>query len=172
MSRNTAITVAGLNRLHAPTTVSGTTYLNVVEQSLRRLSDDPDPLSVDGRRVGHGLPRRLIRLTELSSILMHPATSYTSRDEVWCLLVSRARTHGQAWAFGAMGVALPALRAAAHRLSTSNVVDVQAELLTGFAAALASIDVMAPRVCARLCNAAFVTARAALRREEPPMRGW
>lgn len=159
------------HRRHAPTVVVGSSHLDVLDNTVRLLCAGPEPLAVDGRRLGHGLPRRLIRLTELSAILMHPATSYTARDEVWRLLVNRARAHGGAWLLGAVGVALPGLRAAAKRLGRSNGVDVQAELVEGFLAALATIDTSADRVCPRLCNAAYVAARAALRGHEAAASG-
>lgn len=66
-----------------------------------------------------------------------------------------------------MGVALPGLRQAAARLlrSTGND-DTDAELLAGFLTALATIDAGEGRVAARLCNAAYIAARAAVRRAE------
>src|SRR5207248_2849452 len=100
----------------------------------------PSPLSVDGRRLGHGLPRRRIPLPELASILMHPSTSYPASDEAWRLLVTQARAGQAGWVVGAVGVALPGLRHAAHRLSRTFAGDAQAEVLTGFLAALPTID--------------------------------
>jgi hypothetical protein len=60
---------------------------------------------VDGGQLGHGLPRRLIALPELAAILMHPSCGYAARDEVWRLLVARARTGDASWTVGAVGVA-------------------------------------------------------------------
>jgi hypothetical protein len=51
-----------------------------------------------------GLPRRLIPLPELATILMHPLCGFEAWDQVWGLLVARARTGD---AVGAVGVALP-----------------------------------------------------------------
>jgi len=57
---------------------------------------------------------------------------HLTRDEVWRLLVNRART-GDAkcvvGVVGAVGVALPGLRHAAHRLSRTYGGDVQAVLV-------------------------------------------
>jgi len=173
-TRTPSTTVTASHRpttVTAPTVVSGTTHLDVAETAFRLLCTDPGGLAVDGRRLGHGLPRRRILLTELSSILMHPATDFTARDEAWRLLVARSRTAGPAWVVGAVGVALPGLRAAAHRLGGSRTVDVQAELLIGFLAGLRTVETAEARLCPRLCNTAFVAARAALRGHEPAASG-
>ena len=71
-----------------------------------------------------------------------------------------------------MGVALPGLRAAAYRLTrVGGATDVEAELVAGFLAALPGLNVDQPRVCSRLCNAAYVAARAAARAEGPASSG-
>ena len=145
--------------------------LDVADTSFFMLTTGPGGLSVDGRRLGHGLPRRRIGLDELPAILMHPATSFETRDETWRHLVTRARTEGPAWVVGAVGVALPGLRAAAHRLRRVHRGDAEAEVLFGFLTALRVIDLGQPRVCPRLCNAAYTAARAALRASEPAASG-
>lgn len=97
---------------------------------------------------------------ELAALLMHPATGFQARDAAWRLLVHRARTGGGRWTVGAVGVAMPGLRRAAGRLSRStSSADVQLDLLEGFIRALSTVNVEQPRICARLCNAAYVTAR-------------
>jgi hypothetical protein len=152
----------------APSVVPQGLPLEVAESTFRLLTSGPSPLALDGRLVGHGLPRRLIPLHELSAVLMHPATSFAARDAAWRLLVTRARTEGSAWVVGAVGVALPGLRSAAGRLSRAHgAADVQADLLTGFLAALATLDVEEGRICPRLCNAAYVAARAGARAADP-----
>lgn len=156
----------------SPSLVSGSAPLDVAEAALRLLTTGPSPLSVDGRSLEYGLPRRPIPLGELASVLMHPSTSFAARDAAWRLLVGRARTDGPAWVVGAVGVALPGLRMAASRLARiSGGGDAQAELLAGFVHALGTVDVDAPRVCPRLCNAAYIAARAALRAAEPATAG-
>ena len=54
---------------------SDASYLDGFEYRFRLRGQGPQPLSVDGRRLGHGLPRRRIPLTELAAILMHPSCS-------------------------------------------------------------------------------------------------
>jgi hypothetical protein len=133
---------------------SGGTLLDEIEYRFRLLAEGPDPLAVDGRQLGHGLPRRLIALPELSAILMHPSCGFAARDGVWRLLVGRARTGDAKWTVGAVGVALPGLRRAAYRLSCSYTGDVQATLVTEFVAALGSVNLERPRVVSRLLDAA------------------
>ncbi|MBN1174303.1 MAG: hypothetical protein JXA67_19190 [Micromonosporaceae bacterium] len=147
--------------------VRGQTPLTVAAVAFRLLTTGPQPLSVDGRALGHGLPRRPIPLHELGSILMHPSCDFAASDVTWRLLIDHARTLGPAWVVGAVGVALPGLRAAAGRLGKVFTGDVQAELLAGFVAALTSIDTAEPKVAQRLCSTALVTARARLRAVEP-----
>jgi len=74
--------------------VRGTSALDVAEATFRLLATGPGALSVDGRRLGHGLPRRPIPLGELASVLMHPSTGFAARDAAWRLLVERARVDG------------------------------------------------------------------------------
>jgi predicted DNA-binding protein (UPF0251 family) len=150
---------------------SGGTLLDEIEYRFRLLAEGPDPLAVDGRQLGHGLPRRLIALPELSAILMHPSCGFTARDAVWRLLVSRSRTGDANWTVGAVGVALPGLRRAAHRLSCNSTGDVQATLVTEFVAALATVNLERPGVVSRLLDAASSAARAALRSAEPAASG-
>jgi predicted DNA-binding protein (UPF0251 family) len=147
--------------------VHGDSLLDAIEYRFRLAGAGPLPLSVDGREVGHGLPRRSIALPELSSILMHPSCGFEARDEVWRLLVARARTGDPKWTVGAVGVALPGLRRAAHRLSQTYSGDVQAALVTEFVAALATMPVNRPGVVSRLLDAASSAARAALRASQP-----
>src|SRR5215208_2328587 len=143
-----------------PAPVRNTGPLDDLETCLRLLCTGPKPLAVDGRRLGHGLPHRMIPLHELASVLMHPSAGYQAREAAWRLLVTRARTGGDRWVVGAAGVALPGLRVAAARLArATSRADVQADLLEGFVRELATVDITRPGICARLCNAAHTHAR-------------
>ncbi|MBB2943233.1 hypothetical protein FB565_002946 [Actinoplanes lutulentus] len=149
----------------APRLVLGEQPFDVAATALRLLTAGPGPLSVDGAVLGGGLPRRRIVLSELASVLMHPSCGHTTSDEVWRLLIERSRTDGPAWVVGAVGVALPGLRQAAYRLRRYSG-DVQAELLTGFVAALRTVNPAGSRVVQRLLSAAFTAARTELRASE------
>ncbi|GAA1810859.1 hypothetical protein GCM10009682_35560 [Luedemannella flava] len=156
---------------YGPARPAGASLLDEIEYRFRLMAEGPKPLSVDGRKVGHGLPRRPIALPELSAILMHPSCGFDTRDEVWRLLVARTRSEGASWTVGAVGVAMPGLRNAAHRLSRTYTGDVHAALVAEFVAALATVNVARPGVVSRLLDAASSAARSALRAAEPAASG-
>lgn len=145
--------------------------LDLADRAFTALVTGPNPLCLDGRDVGHGLPRRPIPLDELKCVLLHPSCSYTARDAAWAELVRRARRGEPAWVVGATGVALPGLRRAAARLaqefpgSADDTVDIDSEVLTGFLTALRSIDVTDGHLPARLCWAGYHAGRRRCRRE-------
>lgn len=149
----------------------GETLLNDIEYRFRLVGQGPRPLSVDGRRLGHGLPRRLIPLPELSAILMHPVCGYAARDAAWRLLVCNARTGDLRWRAAAVGVALPGLRFKAYLLAKLSAGDVQASIVEHFLRALAIADVTKPGVVGNLLSTAFSKARAELREQEPASSG-
>lgn len=160
------------NELPAPSQLqpgivaAGDSPLASVAATFRQLTREPGPLHVDGRRLGHGLPKRKINLRELSVILVHPSTSFETRDAVWRHLIVRARGGNPAWIIGAAGVAMPALKRMAARLAAhfgDDTADLDAELLSGFVTAVREIDIDAPRVITRLCSPAFAAARRARR---------
>jgi hypothetical protein len=150
-----------------PRIVRGTAPLDVLETTFRLLTAGPEPLSIDGAEIGHGLPAGRIGLHELAAILMHPSCGFTASDTVWRHLIAHARTGEAAWVVGAFGVALPGLRAAARRLARSHTGDVQAEVLAGFTVALRKVNPAGPGVAQRLCSTALVEARRKLRETEP-----
>ncbi|HYN96671.1 MAG TPA: hypothetical protein VES42_22755 [Pilimelia sp.] len=147
------------------------TLLDDIEYRFRLLGEGPSPVSVDGRQLGHGLPRRPIALPELSAILMHPCCDYAARDAVWRLLVAQARTGNPTWRAGAAGVAMPGLRFKAYLLGKLFTGDVQAAIVEHFLRALATVDVDRPGVVSNLLNAAFSAARKELRDQEPAASG-
>lgn len=149
----------------------GETLLNDIEYRFRLMGQGPSPLSVDGRSLGHGLPRRAIALPELSATLMHPSCGYAARDTVWRLLVQQARTEDPAWRAGVVGVALPGLRFKAYLLAKLFTGDVQAAIVEHFLRALGTVDVTRPGVVGNLLSAAFSKARAELREQEPASSG-
>lgn len=148
----------------------GDGLLDAIEYRFLLTMAGPAPRSVDGRQLGHGLPRRPIPLHELSAILMHPSTSYAARDAAWRLLIIRARTD-EAWCAGALGVALPGLRTAAYRLSRSSGGDVQAAVVEEFVRMIHTVDVAQSGLISKLLNGASSAARAALRAAEPATSG-
>jgi hypothetical protein len=132
--------------------------LDSVDAAFRLLTCDPRPLAVDGKRIGGGLPPRPIPLDELKRLLLHPSASAGTRDAAWAVLVHRARHDGPSWVVGATGVALPGLRRAAGALARGyqgDPADIDAEILTGFLAALRSVDLSRHSIALRLRWAAY-----------------
>lgn len=106
-------------------------------------------------------------ISEVGRILRH--ASARSSDRIWTHLVHQAREHGEPWTVIAAGLALPGLRHAADRVAMvwpyTDVDDGDAEILTGFLAALQTIDCTKGRICSRLCQAAFSAGRSHARRQ-------
>lgn len=134
------------------------TSLETAAHAFGMLTTGPAPLSLDGAAVGHGLPRRAIPLDELRAILLHPATSRTTRDAAWRHTVEGAHAGTPAWVIGAVGLALPALWRMAGDLADGyhgDVEDLHAALLAGFVTALHRIDTGRPGISTRLRWAAY-----------------
>lgn len=142
--------------------------LDMARECFAWLVTGPRPLSVDGAAF-EGLPDRVIPLDELRDLLLRRRCPQATRDEVWAELVRRARREGATWTLACAGMALPALASAAGWLTArcrrADVFDIHAEVLRGFLAALASVDVDRPQVLVRLRWAAFRAGLAALSAE-------
>jgi hypothetical protein len=145
--------------------------LTQIKHRFAVLTAGPQPVSVDGAALGHGLPARLITVPELTAILLHPATSYDARDAVWRHLLARARTGGDTWVVVAVNVAMPGLRTTVGRLARTYTGDVAASVVAEFVAALRTADPHPPQVLARLLNTTHSQARAALRAATPATSG-
>ncbi|MEX3102604.1 MULTISPECIES: hypothetical protein [unclassified Streptomyces] len=138
--------------------------LDTVRERFTLLVTGPEPLTVDGRQY-HGLPHRPVPLDELRRLLLQPACPRLTRDAVWTHLVRRSRRDGAVWVLACAGMALPALAGVVRRLTDyfpGEASDVQAEVLSGFLCALASVDVVRPRVLPRLRWAAYRQGHAAV----------
>ncbi|WP_261571221.1 hypothetical protein [Frankia gtarii] len=117
----------------------------------------PAPLALDGSLVA-GLPERLVALDELRDRLLAGSCPQPVRDAAWAVVIRRSRRYGGAWTVGAAGMALPALRGVCARLgghSDLDTADVQAEVLTGFLEAAATVGLDLPRIAVRLRWAAY-----------------
>lgn len=124
-----------------------------LEQSFRLLTAAPDPLTLDGRLLGHGLPARPIPLDELRRLLLSPSVGFAARDATLTTLVARAQADGGAWMVGLAGLLLPGLRRRTRPLTAacpSKAWDLEAEVLAGLMETVAGFPVGAERVAARL----------------------
>ncbi len=124
-----------------------------VDTVFRLLTTGPQPLSLDGRQVGYGLPTRQIPLDELRARLLHPSTSFAARDAAMAVLLAQAKAEGGAAVVGLVGVLLPGLRHAASpmiRACPRNRADLEAEMLAGLLEAIRVLPADEDRVAGRL----------------------
>jgi len=146
---------------------------DTVEAVFWSLCRGPSPLALPGGLFTPGR-RRPVRLPEARELLLWPGRMHPeTRDVVWSLLVRRAQSGGPEWVVAAAGVLLPGLRRAADRLRAGypgDSEDLQAEVLTGFLAALRAVDPDAGRLAARLYWAGY-RAGAALRHRDATAAG-
>ena len=136
-------------------------------------------------RLAAGLPDRLVPVTELRVLLLHPATGPAARNAVWAELVRRARAGDPAWTVALAGIAMPGLRRAVASLAPAyrgDPADLQSEVLAGFLAAMRALDLdeleevpLASRLCWAARRAgeqlAFADAAWAARRQRPRRPG-
>ena len=138
-----------------------TSPLSAAATAFAALTCEPAPMTLDLDRLGHdtGLPAGVMTLTDLDTWLGKHRRAYPARDAVWRELVRRARLDGPHWVIAAVGMAMPALRRYAAQLASGyrgDRDDVDAEVLTGFLAALRErVDLAKPAPHAALCMAAF-----------------
>ncbi|MFF0771872.1 hypothetical protein ACFYUK_23510 [Nonomuraea wenchangensis] len=128
--------------------------LNAADKAFKLLTTGPEPLSVDGCLIGHGVPQRSIELGELKALLLAPGAEDELKDAVWAHLVRRSRCDDPAWVIGCVGVAMPGLKNLASRTSRgcpAHVVgDIVSEMVTYFVAQLRRIDLDRPNILPRL----------------------
>jgi hypothetical protein len=134
---------------------------DAVDAAFRLLCAGPQPLALHASKVAAGLPDRPVPLDELRVLLLHPSTSARARNQVWAELVRRARAGDPAWTVGLAGIAMPGLRRAVGSLAAAwrgDPADLQAEVLTGFLAAVRALDpdgLEEVPLASRLCWAAW-----------------
>ncbi|MFD1044761.1 hypothetical protein ACFQ1S_03700 [Kibdelosporangium lantanae] len=112
-------------------------------------------------------------MNELRERLLRRHCPQSLRDAVWAHLVLLSRAEGSTWTVAATGMALPALAAIAGKLTArwaGDPADIDAAVLTGFLAELATIDLRKPRIMLRLRWAAYRAGYAAVREalDAPP----
>jgi hypothetical protein len=138
-----------------------------LEAAFAALSAEPRALTFDGTSV-EGLPDRPIPLSELRGRLLHPATSFATRNAVIGALVAGAQDEGGAATIALAGMLLPGLRRAAYSLVRScpdRFADVEADLLAGLLAATADVSPARRRLAGYLVGMAFSAAKRGVRME-------
>jgi hypothetical protein len=137
-----------------------------VGRAFELLVAPPTTLVLDGGGLP-GLPAHPLGMQRLRRLLLSEQVSSDARDAVWRQLVMRARRpapDGQTWTVIAAGMALPGLTTASARLCRGwrgETADLDAEVLAGFVARLATLDLSGPRVVGRLIDAGVRAGRRA-----------
>ncbi|MEO3810726.1 pilin [Sphaerisporangium sp. B11E5] len=141
--------------------------LDIAEQAFRLLCCEPGGLALDATGLAGELPQRPVLLTELRELLMDRRLGNHVRDIVWRELVTRARAEGAPWLVAAVGMAIPALRRVAGRITTGyaagDPADIDSEVLAVFIEAIRTLDLDGGNVRPRLCDAARRAGRRARR---------
>ncbi len=152
------------------------TALDLLAAEFARMVGGAHPPELEAGFLGHGLPSSAVRLDGLSAVLWKKAPSWAARDAVCAELVRRARSGDDRWQVALAGVLLPGLRRMAARLAREycsgheEVADSDAELVTGFLDAVATLELDGGHLPARLCWAAYHRVRKvrdAARRDRP-----
>ncbi|MFD0784943.1 hypothetical protein ACFQZ8_13635 [Micromonospora azadirachtae] len=135
--------------------------LDAADAAFAALTSDPDPLSIDLDVFGPdvGLPAGVMTLPAVRDWLLAHTDAFRARDAVWVEVIRRARLDGPQWVIAAVGMAMPALRRYTRQLCDgyrSDPDDIEAEILTGFLAALRDhVDLTRPAPYAALCRAGW-----------------
>lgn len=85
----------------------------------------------------------MIPLTELTEMLLHPATPYEARDRAVRAVLRRAQREGGDWTVGLAGVLLPRLRAAIAPMARTypfEAADLEAEALAALVEVVGVFD--------------------------------
>jgi hypothetical protein len=136
---------------------SGFSPLDAVAEAFRFLTREPGPLELQGAELGDALPRTWLRLDEMQTLMLDPATVCPARDAAWRALAAKARSEDPAWLVGGVGVALPRLRRVAERLCGDSAVDrpeIESVVLSAFVEALRTLSIEHRHVEQRLLWAA------------------
>jgi hypothetical protein len=110
-----------------------------LEATFRLLSSGPEPLAVNGRRLGQGLPGRAITVRELGVMLVCHRVTVEAQRVVLDELIHRATQGRSGWVVGLAGVLLPGFRRVAVLAqpdSAGAMCEVETELLGRYRAAL------------------------------------
>jgi hypothetical protein len=140
---------------------------DTLEKTFDLLVTGPRPLALDTTPIA-GMANRAVPLGELKARLLHPSTPFSVRDAIVDQLVARSQAHGGAWTVGLAGVLLPGLRRAAWPLVQAcpgKRIDIEAETLAAFLAAVAACQPGRARLASRLCWLARTGAQRLLRAE-------
>ncbi|GAB4001548.1 hypothetical protein GCM10029992_37380 [Glycomyces albus] len=141
-----------------------TSPFEAIEDAFNRHAHGPDPAVFWGGYTTE-LPPGPIPLPQLLTMLNKRATRRVVKDAAWTSLVRMARLQPNRWGIIAAGLAIRGLRRAVSRAEyhAPNIDirdDLESAAIAGFLASIGTIDTAKPHICARLCQDAYVNARA------------
>lgn len=100
-------------------------------------------LSIDGSRVGHGLPPRPLTMQETRTLALDTGADPALRDALWRELARLAQADGDVWLLPAIWMMIPGFRKISARLSSGAGAernDIEAEIIAGFTETLRTVD--------------------------------
>ncbi|MEZ0108596.1 DNA-directed RNA polymerase specialized sigma24 family protein [Catenulispora sp. EB89] len=130
--------------------------LDLAADAFRALCDSPAAPVLDITDLATDLPPGVFPFDELQRLLLAGA-SQAVRDAVWAEVVRKAR-RDESWQLAAVGMALPAIRSVAGSLARGfdgDVEELDAEILAGFLAHLAVVDIETPGIITKIRWAAY-----------------
>lgn len=152
-------------------------YIPVEESPFRRLATSwrllctgPEPLAVNTKPLGYGLPERPVPLTRLRREMADRRWPPEARNAVIAVMLRRAQQRDPAWLVGLAGMMLPGLTVAARPLVAAcphRAADIEAEMLTGLVDAVFKTSPDEPGIAARLMWQAKAQAERVVREETP-----
>lgn len=126
--------------------------LDSIRVSWEWLCAPPHPVTIDGAAIA-GLADTPLALDEVRARLLDRGCLLTVRDAVWAHLIGRSRVDGPTWTVACAGMALPMLAAVCRQLCGGRGIDrddASSAVVTGFVAALASLDLSRPGLASSL----------------------
>lgn len=135
--------------------------LNLIED---RFHSFDEPTFLRSRRC-LDFPAHLTGTPALRRWLLDDAAPLAIRDKVWAefILKTREAVNPETPTLFLLGLALPGLRRAVNRAKLQSPgterADLEAEAITGFIAAIGTVDLARRAICSQLCQAAHTAAR-------------
>ncbi|WP_205326633.1 hypothetical protein [Glycomyces sp. YM15] len=151
--------VAGSN----PAGRTTATPLEAIAEYFAEAEGTPAEIGIDATGIT-GLPDRKLTFTEAKNFVIGRGVAQEVKDRLWAHLVGLARAEAAPWTLVCAGLALRGLRNAVRRAEkfapdSTDRADIESAAIEGFTAAIGTEDLTAPRIVARLCNAAHTEAR-------------
>jgi hypothetical protein len=114
--------------------------LTLVDHAVGQLSQPAAGFTIDPAELGIPGEGRRLSVRQVRDVLSHRDTPIAVKNRAWAALITRAQRGEPVWTLAALGIALPRLHRLGRELAPGyrgSHADLDAEILTGFLAALA-----------------------------------